>query len=189
MKPAAPVTKSRIGGSSPSSESPQRVGEQRSTGGYSNRAKPGPYRRGLRNGLRISDEASGGCRLAAPTLPQTGPRRIRARMRKLLTVVLALAVVASITVGVVATEKPKPANAAFPTVPIMGPNVLSADQITAWFNSKHRTFAVPGISVRDLAQVFLSEGAAENVRGDIGFAQSIVETGYFGYVGSIVKPA
>ena len=41
--------------------------------------------------------------------------------------------------------------------------------------------------MRDLAQLFLWEGAAENVRGDIAFAQSIVETGYFGYVGSIVK--
>ena len=36
--------------------------------------------------------------------------------------------------------------------------------------------------------MFLWEGAAENVRGDIAFAQSIVETGYFGYVGSIVSP-
>jgi hypothetical protein len=110
-------------------------------------------------------------------------------MRKLLTVALALAVIASITVGAVATEKAKPAHAALPTVPVMGPNVLTADQMTAWFNSKHRTFAVPGISVRDLAQLFLWEGASENVRGDIAFAQSIVETGYFGYVGSIVKPA
>ncbi len=108
-------------------------------------------------------------------------------MRKLLTVVLALAVVASITVGAVATEKAEPAHAALPTVPIMGPNVLTADQITAWYNSKHKSFAVPGISVHDLAQLFLWEGASENVRGDIAFAQSIVETGWFGYVGSIVK--
>ena len=108
-------------------------------------------------------------------------------MRKLLTVVLALAVVGSITVGAVATEKAEPAHAALPTVPIMGPNVLTADQIAAWYNSKHKSFAVPGISVRDLAQLFLWEGASENVRGDIAFAQSIVETGYFGYVGSIVK--
>ncbi len=69
----------------------------------------------------------------------------------------------------------------------MGPNILTADQITAWYQSKHKTFAVPGISVHDLAQLFLWEGASENVRGDIAFAQSIVETGYFGYVGSIVK--
>jgi Mannosyl-glycoprotein endo-beta-N-acetylglucosaminidase len=110
-------------------------------------------------------------------------------MRKLLTVVLALTVVASITVGVVATEEPKPAHAALPTVPVMGPNILSSAQIAAWYSSKHKTFAVPGISVRDLAQLFLSEGAAENIRGDIAFAQSIVETGYFGYVGSIVKPS
>ncbi len=110
-------------------------------------------------------------------------------MRKLLTVVLALAVVASVTVGAVASEKAKPAEAAIPTVPIMGPNILTANQIAAWYQSKNKTFAVPGISVRDLAQLFLAEGGSEYVRGDLAFAQSIVETGYFGYVGSIVKPS
>jgi hypothetical protein len=71
----------------------------------------------------------------------------------------------------------------------MGPNILNADQITAWYQSKGRAFNVPGISVHDLAQLFLWEGASENVRGDIAFAQSIVETGYFGFVGSIVSPS
>jgi hypothetical protein len=35
------------------------------------------------------------------------------------------------------------------------------------------------ISVAELAQIFLEEGAAENVRGDYAFAQAIVETGGF----------
>ena len=71
----------------------------------------------------------------------------------------------------------------------MGPNILNADQIAAWYNSRrHAPYAVPGIGVRDLAQLFLWEGAAENVRGDLAFAQSIVETGWFGFVGSIVSP-
>ena len=110
-------------------------------------------------------------------------------MRKLLSVLLALTAVASLTVGAIETRQAPPAAAAGLTVPVMGPNVLNADQINRWYQSKHKNFAVPGISVRDLAQLLLWEGAAENVRGDIAFAQSIVETGYFGYVGSIVKPS
>jgi hypothetical protein len=112
-----------------------------------------------------------------------------ARIRTTSTLALALVIAFALTIGAIAVERPAPAQAAaLPSVPIMGPNILTADQIAAWYNSKHRTFAVPGITVRNLAEGFLREGADENVRGDIAFAQSIVETGYFGYVGSIVKP-
>jgi hypothetical protein len=111
-------------------------------------------------------------------------------MRKWPTVLFALFLATALTVGTVAIERPQSAQAAeLPRVPIMGPNILTADQITAWYNSRsHAPFAVPGISVHDLAQLFLWEGASENVRGDIAFAQSIVETGWFGFVGSIVSP-
>jgi Mannosyl-glycoprotein endo-beta-N-acetylglucosaminidase len=112
-----------------------------------------------------------------------------ARIRITSTLLLALVVAFAVTIGVIAVERPTPAEAAPAlSVPIMGPNILTSDQIAAWYNSKHRTFAVPGITVRNLAEGFLREGADERVRGDIAFAQSIVETGYFGYVGSIVKP-
>ncbi|HEY3725270.1 MAG TPA: glucosaminidase domain-containing protein [Acidimicrobiia bacterium] len=104
--------------------------------------------------------------------------------------VLALLLAVAFVVGSVAISRPPVAQAdSLPRVPVMGPNILTADQLTAWYNSKHRAFNVPGINVHDLAQLFLWEGAAENVRGDIAFAQSVVETGYFGYVGSIVTPA
>ncbi len=111
-------------------------------------------------------------------------------MRKSPTVFIALLLAAALTVGTIAIERPRTAEAATLTrTPIMGPNILTAAQMVAWYNSRqHAPYAVPGISVRDLAQVFLWEGASENVRGDIAFAQSIVETGFFGYVGSIVKP-
>lgn len=38
-----------------------------------------------------------------------------------------------------------------------------------------------------LAKIFLREGAKENIRGDIAFAQSLKETGYFRY-GGVVLP-
>ena len=112
-------------------------------------------------------------------------------MRKSPTVLIALFLAAVLTVGtLVAVARPRPAAAAaLPRVPVMGPNILTADQIAAWYNSRqHAPYRVPGINVRDLAQLFLWEGTAENVRGDLAFAQSIVETGWFGFVGSIVSP-
>jgi hypothetical protein len=65
-------------------------------------------------------------------------------------------------------------------VPVMGDAWLTADQIAGWYAS---TGAVPklspGTTVSDLAQLYLVEGAAEHVRGDLAFAQAIVETGSF----------
>jgi hypothetical protein len=36
-----------------------------------------------------------------------------------------------------------------------------------------------GITIDELAAIYIQEGLAENVRGDLAFAQSIVETGSF----------
>jgi hypothetical protein len=63
--------------------------------------------------------------------------------------------------------------------PVMGPNLLTVDQMMAWFNSQGYRPRMGNISVAELAQIFLEEGAAENVRGDYAFAQAIVETGGF----------
>ena len=68
-------------------------------------------------------------------------------MRKLISLLLiTLAIATASTVGSVAVDRPQAAQAAeLPRVPIMGPNILRADQIAAWFNSKGRPFNVPGI--------------------------------------------
>lgn len=61
---------------------------------------------------------------------------------------------------------------------ILGPEVLTAAQIAGWFRSvsdKNITGATP----LQLAELYLDEGAAEGVRGDIAFAQAMVETGGF----------
>ena len=73
-------------------------------------------------------------------------------------------------------------------VAIMGPPRLTAAQLVAWFNG--RTPQPPGVyaatvPVEVLAQIFIEEGAVESVTGDVAFVQSIVETGWFRFTGSV----
>src|SRR6266540_624844 len=66
-------------------------------------------------------------------------------------------------------------------VPIMGDSRLTPEQIAAWYHSTGATpHLAPGTTIDDLARVYVEEGAAEHVRGDIAFAQAVVETGSFG---------
>lgn len=66
---------------------------------------------------------------------------------------------------------------------IMGAAVVTADQMRAYIKAKNPKVAQ---SVLDMVPLYLSEGAAEGVRGDIAFAQSCLETGNFGFAGSAV---
>ncbi len=63
--------------------------------------------------------------------------------------------------------------------PIMGPSALTVDQMMAWYDAQGYRPRLNGVSVSELAQIFLEEGGDENVRGDFAFAQAIVETGGF----------
>jgi len=63
--------------------------------------------------------------------------------------------------------------------PVMGPATLTADQMIAWFDAQGYHPRLSNTSVPELAQMYLEEGGAENVRGDFAFAQAIVETGGF----------
>jgi Mannosyl-glycoprotein endo-beta-N-acetylglucosaminidase len=63
--------------------------------------------------------------------------------------------------------------------PVMGPSVLTGEQMAAWWSSQSYSFDVPSSSIGELAALFIEEGQAENVRGDLAFAQSIIETGGF----------
>jgi hypothetical protein len=66
-------------------------------------------------------------------------------------------------------------------VPIMGDAQLTADQIAGWYASTGGTSKLSdGTTIPDLIKIYLEEGAAEHIRGDLAFAQSIVETGSFG---------
>jgi len=69
--------------------------------------------------------------------------------------------------------------------PVMGPTVLSAAEMVAWYRSSGASPRLSGgMSIEELAQIFVEEGTAENVRGDFAFAQSYIETGGFRAGGS-----
>ena len=66
---------------------------------------------------------------------------------------------------------------------IMGNAVATAEQMKAYLKAKNPSVAQ---SVLDMVPLYLSEGKAEGVRGDIAFAQSCLETGNFTFSGSAV---
>jgi peptidoglycan hydrolase CwlO-like protein len=67
-------------------------------------------------------------------------------------------------------------------VPVLGDAQLTADQVTAWFDSTKAKYQLAGgLPIGDLVKIYFEEGAAEHVRPEIAFAQSIIETGSFGH--------
>lgn len=66
---------------------------------------------------------------------------------------------------------------------ITGTAKATVGQMRAYIKAKNSK--VPD-SVLDMIPLFLSEGAAEGIRGDVAFAQSCLETGNFGFAGSAV---
>ena len=74
------------------------------------------------------------------------------------------------------------------TVAIMGPSRMTAAQLAAWFRGRtpqpSGTYAAT-VPLETLAQIFIEEGAAEGVTGDVAFMQSIVETAWFRFTGAV----
>ena len=70
---------------------------------------------------------------------------------------------------------------------IMGKAQATAQQMALFCRSKNAAPQLTSCSLEQLAQIFLEEGEAEGVRGDVAFAQSLHETGYFKF-GGIVLP-
>lgn len=66
---------------------------------------------------------------------------------------------------------------------IMGIAAATAKQMRKYIKSKNPDIAQ---SVLDMIPLYLSEGKAEGVRGDVAFAQSCLETGNFTFSGSTV---
>lgn len=66
---------------------------------------------------------------------------------------------------------------------IMGKAAATAEQMQEYIKKKNPEVAQ---SVLDMIPLYLSEGEAEGVRGDIAFAQSCLETGNFGFSQSAV---
>jgi hypothetical protein len=61
---------------------------------------------------------------------------------------------------------------------ILGPSALDAAQLVTWFNTSGYA-DLTRASVQSLARWYIGEGEAEGVRGDIAFAQAVLETGGF----------
>lgn len=116
--------------------------------------------------------------------------RLRDAFARLLVVAAVLATAACDTRSPTAPTSPTTPTtpSALPTVTIMGVSRLSAAQIVAWFNLRQPrppgTYAAT-VPVETLAQIFVEEGAAEGVTGDVAFMQSVVETGWFRFTGSV----
>lgn len=68
-------------------------------------------------------------------------------------------------------------------IKIMGKAVATVKQMQDYISAKNPAVAQ---LVLDMIPLYLSEGEAEGVRGDIAFAQSCLETGNFGFSGSAV---
>jgi hypothetical protein len=85
---------------------------------------------------------------------------------------------------------PMRASASLPAVDvnvltIMGPSELTAAQIGARVRASiNMADWKPEITPEAMAQIYINEGAAVGVRGDIAFCQSILETGWFRWPGS-----
>ena len=65
-----------------------------------------------------------------------------------------------------------------PLPTIMGPAALNASELAGWYASTGFQ-ANTTVAMATLAGYYVASGTAAGLRGDIAFAQSIVETGYF----------
>jgi hypothetical protein len=70
----------------------------------------------------------------------------------------------------------------------MGPARLDAAHLAAWFRNRQPqpggTYQA-GVPLDTLVRHFIEEGAAEGVTGDVAFAQSVLETGWFRFGGAV----
>src|SRR5262249_10197817 len=109
------------------------------------------------------------------------------RLVRRLAALGALAALVTAAAVVVPTSGPPPhatadAQVALPFISVMGPSQLSAVELASYYKSvNHLPYRAQGVSIDDLAALFVNEGARYNVRGDVAFAQSLVETAWFNY--------
>jgi len=62
---------------------------------------------------------------------------------------------------------------------IEGSSIFTADELAGWFATWQVVPTRASAPPADLARFFIDEGAAEGIRGDVAFAQAILETGSF----------
>jgi hypothetical protein len=71
-----------------------------------------------------------------------------------------------------------PASATADGLSLMGPAALDAGQLVAWYNDQGYV-DLTASTITQLATWYLHAGALEGIRGDVAFAQAVLETGGF----------
>jgi hypothetical protein len=84
----------------------------------------------------------------------------------------------SSVVGILAFQKA----ATSASSPILGPSALTAQQLADWVKASGHKPRIT-VSIDELAQDYITEGENAGVRGDVAFAQSILETYWFTFPG------
>ena len=69
--------------------------------------------------------------------------------------------------------------------PVLGASLLGPAQIEAWYAGTGIQSRSP-TPVGRIAQLFVEEGTTQGVRGDIAFAQAMLETGHLRYGGQVL---
>ena len=113
--------------------------------------------------------------------PMTRSIRVHGRNRARR---LAAVLVVILGLGVIAGCVPSPSDGSpgSPGVPVIGLSRLTPEQLVAYYNSRsHPPYRAQDVSLEDLARMFVDEGNRYQVRGDIAFAQAIIETSWFNY--------
>jgi hypothetical protein len=84
----------------------------------------------------------------------------------------------SSVVGILAFQKA----ATSASSPILGPTMLTAQQLADWVRASGHQPRIT-VPIDELAQDYITEGENAGVRGDVAFAQSILETYWFTFPG------
>lgn len=83
-----------------------------------------------------------------------------------------------------------PAGSWWAGVKVMGAcSRATPEQIVNWWNSKTRPTYRASVPIDDLVHMYVEEGQAEGVRGDIAFMQGVIETGWFSFPGRVPPSA
>lgn len=122
----------------------------------------------------------------AVTPSWTAPRRHRR-----MAAVAAVAIVAALLPlaggaipGLGALDTPAAASAVG-NPPVMGTSRANATDLARWVRSRSGQPWRATVSPERLAEMYISEGQAEGVAGDLAFIQGVIETGWFGFSGRV----
>jgi hypothetical protein len=134
------------------------------------RGAVGDARAELGDDVRIADHAA--------VIVAAAERRIRADTATVASASARLDAARTARAKVVASFERAEGAGPAPVPTILGPSVLTAAEMTAWFEASGDV-AATSATIGALTTWYLSEGRAEGVRADIAFAQAVVETGAF----------